>query len=235
MGIKNNLIGIIGAMDEEIKEYLDNVDELRSEIWNGFEFYRAKMAGKEVLIVKSGVGKVSAALICQRMISFYEPEKIIFTGLAGALNKNLEIGDVVISHDCMYHDLETETLGFTRGAIPFTDYKIFLADEQLKKFALETDLPNNKVIEGRILTGDQFITKAKIKEYAYLIDELRGDAVEMEGAAIGHVCTINKIPFVIARTISDKADNGAAADFNKFLDKAAKNSLRIVNTILNKL
>ena len=230
MEIKSNLIGIIGAMDEET-----NAEDLYSEIWNGFEFHRGKMAGKDVLIAKSGLGKVFAAMVCQKIINTYEPEKIIFTGLAGALNKDLEIGDVVISHDCMYHDLETEALGYSRGAIPYTDYKIFLADEQLKNLALETMLPNNKVIAGRILTGDQFMTRAKIKEFAYLTEELKGDVVEMEGAAVGHVCTVNQIPFVIARTVSDKADGEAGLDFNKFLDKAAKNSWQVVKTILNKL
>ncbi|NMC51689.1 5'-methylthioadenosine/adenosylhomocysteine nucleosidase [Candidatus Kuenenbacteria bacterium] len=229
------LIGIIGAMDEEINEYLALAENLRGEKWQGFEFYLGQIAGKNVLIAKSGLGKVFAALVCQKIINTYGPQKIIFTGLAGALNKNLEIGDVVVSRDCMYHDMEAEALGYSRGAIPYTDYKIFAADENLKKIALETQLPNNKVVEGRILTGDQFITRAKILEFSYLTDELQGDAVEMEGAAVAHVCTVNQIPFVIARTISDKADSEAGIDFNNFLGQAAKNSVQIIQTILSKL
>ncbi len=234
--VKNNqTIGIIGAMDAELEEYTKYITDCEKKYWNDFLFQKGRLFNKKVIIVKSGVGKVFASMVCQKLIDEYGPNLIIFTGVAGALNKQLEIGDVVISKDCINHDMDGRALGFSRGTIPYTDYKIFVADDRLKKLALSAKLDGHNIIEGRNLTGDQFLTKKKIKEYQYLTDELKGDSIDMEGAAIAQVCTLNKVPFLIVKTISDKADGTAVKDFNKFLPIAAKNSFNVVRTILQNL
>lgn len=233
--IKKNKIAIIGALDEEIKKILFYLTKIKKIKWSEFCFYEGELFGQEVVVIKSGVGKTSAAMICQKTIDQYNLTNVIFTGVAGSLNNKLNIGDVVISNDCVHHDLETIELGFLRGVIPYTKYRFFKADVNLKKIALSTKLKKNKVVEGRILTGDQFLTQSKIKEYIYLKNELAGDVVEMEGAAVAQVCVFNKIPFVVIRSVTDKADGKAAENFNKFLNLAAENSFQIVKNILQKI
>lgn len=228
-------IGIIGAMDEEIRKLLSHSKVTREIPWNFATFTLAELEGQRVVIVKSGVGKVLAAMICERLIDEFDPSAVIFTGAAGALSIQLEIGDVVVSTDCIQHDIDAQALGFMRGTIPYTEHRVFTADKNLRDLALRTRLRANKVIAGRILTGDQFITKHEMKDHMYLIDELKGDAIEMEGGAVAQVCVLNKVPFLVVRTISDKADGTAAADFNKFLPTVAKNSYSVVRTVLKNI
>jgi len=173
MSKEDRPICIIGAMDSEIDEFLKHSKVLNEVAWSEFTFKEAKLLDKNVVIVKSGVGKVFAAMVCERLIDDFNPRAIIFTGVGGALNKELEIGDVVVSRDCIQHDLDAEALGFPRGEIPFTEHRIFLADEYLRKYALLTEIEGKKIIEGRILTGDQFITKKEMKDHKYLIDVYR--------------------------------------------------------------
>ncbi len=227
-------ICIMGAMDSEIDEFLDNAQISNEIAWNEFTFTEAILLDRNVVIVKSGVGKVYAAMICERLVDEYNPRAVIFTGVGGALNRELEIGDIVVSKDCIQHDLDAEALGFRRGEIPYTEHRIFTADPLLKSYALSTKLEDKNIIEGRILTGDQFITKKAMNDHQYLVDELDGDAIEMEGGAIAQVCRLNNIPFLIVRTMSDKANGDAVADFNKFAQVVAKNSYLVVSTILNK-
>jgi len=222
-------------MDSEIKGFIRHATRIRKTIWNKIVFYEGVLERKRVVIVKSGLGKVFAAVVCQKLIDLFKPSKIIFTGVAGGINSRLNIADVIISKDCMYHDLDCTAMGIKRGQIPFTKFRFFKADPKLRKLALKTRIEKHKIISGRILTGDQFLTKTKIKTHSYLKKELKGDCVEMEGAAVAHVCTINKIPFLIVRTLSDKADSSAKIDFKKFLPVAAKNSFLVVRTILKNL
>jgi len=140
-----------------------------------------------------------------------------------------------VSRDCIQHDLDAEALGFPRGEIPFTEYRVFSADEILRSYALLTKIRGKKILEGRILTGDQFITKKEMKDHKYLIEELKGDAIEMEGGSIAQVCTINKIPFLIIRTISDRVNGDSVQDFNKFAGVVAKNSFEVVSSIIKNI
>ena len=228
------MIAIIGAMDAEIDEYLLYMNELKERRWNSFTFYEGEMHSKPVVLVKSGIGKVFAAMITQHLIDHYKPSRILFTGVAGALNPDYEIGDVVISTDCIQHDMDVSALGFERGRIPYTELKVFTADENLVETALSAEV-NHPLHSGRILTGDQFFTRKELLDHAYLTEELKGDAIEMEGAAVGQVCALNNLPFLIVRTISDKANDEASVNFNEFLPEVAKNSFAIVDHILSKL
>lgn len=225
-------ICIVGAMDAEICEFLKHSNITHEEDWNEFVFRKGKLCDKEVVIVKSGVGKVFAAMVAEKIIDEFNPKAVVFTGVGGGLNPTLEIGDVVVSSDCIQHDLDAEALGFPRGQIPYTEHRVFVSDRNLLRTALQTKLRGHKIFAGRILTGDQFITKKEMKDHKYLMDELKGDVVEMEGGAIAQVCTITKTPFLIVRTISDKANGEAVEDFNAFSNVVAKNSFEVTQTIL---
>ncbi len=226
--------GILGAMEEEITEFLAHAELLERAEWRGFTFYTVKLEGHAVVLVKSGIGKVHAALVSQHLIDTYAPSALIFTGVAGALNPAYEIGDVVISRDCIQHDVDGKALGFARGNILFTDMKVFAADLELSADALSARADGHKIHSGRILTGDQFMTRDEINHHRYLMEELHGDAVEMEGGAMAQVCAVNGIPFVVVRTISDRADGDAVQDFNRFLPEVARNSFAIVRHILSR-
>lgn len=232
MTARKRPVGIIGSMDPEIEHYLKRSEATVEKKWNDFTFYEALLDGKETVIVKSWPGKVFAAMVCEKLIDEYRPRAMICTGVAGALNRKLEIGDIVLSADCMQHDVDVQALGFMRGALPYTEYRIFKADKKLLNLARKTRLKGKKIIEGRILTGDQFITSREMNDHKYLIEEMEGDAIEMEGGSIAQVCTLNKLPFLIVRTVSDKADGRAVEDFNKFLPIVARNSYSVVKNIL---
>lgn len=228
-------IGIIGAMDDEIKMYKEHLTERKEVTYKTLVFYTGKLQGKEVVVVKSGVGKVFAAMICQYLIDKFNVNSVLFTGVGGSLNPKLEIGDVVVSIDSVYHDFDAVALGFPRGNISYTNYRFFKADERLRELALKTKLGKHKVIAGRILTGDQFLTHKEKQEYKYLTEELKGDCIEMEGAAVAQVCVVNETPHLIVRTVSDKADGTAVEDYNKFTPIVAHNSFRIVEWVVGKI
>lgn len=228
-------IGIIGAMTEEIDVYLKNLQDKKENKWNIFTFYEGTMRGKTVVIVKSGVGKVFAAMVCQKLIDEYQPSSVIFTGVGGSLNNSLDIGDVVVSTDSCHHDFDAQPLGFKRGQISYTDYRFFKAEQRLIELALSAKLLGHKIIKGRILTGDQFMTHKDKQDKKYLFDELHGDCIEMEGAAVAQVCTMNNTPHVIIRSVSDKADGSAVADYDKFRFIVGENSFRIVDDILARI
>lgn len=227
-------IGIIGAMDEEISVCFDHLQDKKETILKTFTFYEGTLHGLNVVLVKSGVGKVFAAMVCQILIDKFDVDTVLFTGVGGSLNKDLEIGDVVVGIDAVQHDFDATPLGFKRGQISYTDYRFFNAEKKLLDLALQAKLEKNKIIKGRILTGDQFFTQRDKEESKYL-EELEGDCIEMEGAAVAQVCVVNEIPHLIIRTVSDKADGTAVEDYNSFKDVVAVNSFKIVETVLRGL
>lgn len=228
-------VGIIGAMDDEIAMYVKHIQNMKETKHKMLTFYSGILQGKEVVVVKSGVGKVFAAMICQYLIDKFRVDLVMFTGVGGSLNKKLEIGDVVISEDSVHHDFNATALGFPRGNISYTNYRFFNAEKRLMELALKAKLGHNKIIKGRILTGDQFLTHKEKQEHQYLTKELAGDCVEMEGAAVAQVCVINEIPHLIVRTVSDKADGTAVKDYNTFTPIVAHNSFKIVEFVLSRL
>jgi adenosylhomocysteine nucleosidase len=227
-------IGIIGAMDEEVEKYLSELTDTIKLKASGMIFYSGKFHSKDIVIVKSGVGKVNAAICTQILIDKFGISKIIFTGVAGAINPGYEIMDIIISIDCIQYDMDARGLGFEKGRIPFTDLKIFMASEELRRIAIAcSQIINEKVIEGRMLTGDQFLID--INATKLIREEFQGDCVDMESAAIAQVCTLNKIPFLIIRTISDKADHSATVNFSEFCKKSADLSYKLVNEIIKNI
>ena len=228
-------IGIIGAMNEEIAVYLKHLENVIEKSYKIFTLYEGTLVGKKVVLVKSGVGKVFAAMITQYLIDVFKVNLILFTGVGGALNRTLTIGDVVVGKDCVFHDFDAIPLGFKRGQISYTNYRFFAANEELVRLALQTPLTHHKIMSGRILTGDQFFTQAERNEHRYLTQELEGDCIEMEGAAVAVVCTINEIPHLVMRTMSDNADGKAVEDYHAFTSVVAGNSCKIVEYILKNL
>lgn len=225
-------IGIIGAMDEEIAHFLPYLEHAHEEVHAGINFRTGIFHGKAIVLVRSGVGKVNAAVCTQILIDRFQVKKIIFTGVAGALHPDLDIGDIVVSKDLMQHDMDVTPLGYQRGVIPDFPVSVFEADETLitlAKRASEKVVDRNVMI-GRILSGDAFVASRELVQN--LRAELEGDCTEMEGAAVAQVAYMNQIPFVIIRSMSDKADGSAHVNYREFVQVAAKNSFEIVEQMI---
>ncbi|MFZ5966298.1 MAG: 5'-methylthioadenosine/adenosylhomocysteine nucleosidase [Bacillota bacterium] len=229
-----NMIGIIGAMDEEVAILKEKMELENVTTKAGMTFFKGKLEHRPVVIVRSGIGKVNAALCAQILISEYQASAIINTGVAGAIYEQLEVGDIVVSTDVIEHDFDVTSFGTYRlGEIPRMDTYIFKADETLIDVAMKAGLKENrkhKTIKGRVLSGDIFVASSEKKELLW--NEFEGYCTEMEGAAIGHVCYVNAVPFVIIRAISDKADGTADVNFNEFVHEAAHNSSEITIDML---
>jgi adenosylhomocysteine nucleosidase len=228
-------IGIIGAMQEEIKLLLEQIDSPQSEVHAGLTYYRGTFHGRKVVLTQSGVGKVNAAVCTQVLIDKFGADVVLFTGVAGAVDPDLNIGDIVISSSCQQHDVDVTALGFPRGTIPYQAVSEYPSDEELVRLA---QAAGEKVFPGRcrkgkVLSGDQFIADRAIVKGLY--DELGGACTEMEGASVAQVCHMNGIPHVIIRSMSDRADGSAHVNFAEFTVEAADRSFAIVSEIVHEL
>lgn len=226
------VIGIIGAMNEEIELMKEEMDIKSETKIASITFYSGTMGNHKIVLCKSGVGKVNAALTTQILIDHFQTEKIIFTGVAGALDPSLNVGDIVISTSALQHDIDASPLGFKRGEIPMFEHTSdFPADVSLIELATKaSEQLNIQVIKGRVLSGDQFIASQELVQE--LQDTFAGACVEMEGSAVAQVAMLNDIPYVIIRSISDKANGEAKMSFNEFVEVAAKQSNFIVQAML---
>ena len=223
-----NRIGIIGAMEEEIVSIHKDMENSELIEHAGIAFHVGQLFGVPVVLCKSGVGKVNAAVCTQVLIDRFGVSRVLFTGVAGAVDPQLEIGDIVISVDCVQHDVDVRALGFERGVIPFAEASIFAADTALVELASKSSetLFDRKVLKGRILSGDQFVAdKALVKE---LYEQFGGACLEMEGAAVAQVCAMNRVAFVIIRSMSDKADGSAHVNFAEFTKLASERSYQLI-------
>ena len=221
-------IGLIGAMAEEIERIEERLDNEAATEKAGIRFMEGMFCGKPVVLCKSGVGKVNAAVCTQILIDRFGVDAIIFTGVAGALDPSLDIGDIVISTDCQQHDMDASPLGFARGTIPFAETSVFRADPALVSLAADASasVAQGHTVQGRVLSGDQFI--ADRDTVKLLHEQLGGACTEMEGSAVAQVCAMNGTPFVIIRSMSDKADGSAHVNFEEFTVQSADRSFRIV-------
>jgi adenosylhomocysteine nucleosidase len=225
-------IGIIGAMLEEVELLQEQINIIQTVRHAGIEFTEGELHGRRIVVCKCGVGKVNAAMCTQALIDFFEVDAVIFTGVAGALDPELEIGDIVISTDCLQHDMDVSALGFPRGTIPFQETSVFAADQGLADLAYDASykLFAAKTKRGRILSGDQFI--ANRETVIELFTVLEGACTEMEGAATAQVCVMNEKAFVIVRSMSDKANGEAPNNYTEFMKQAASHSFRIVEEMI---
>lgn len=228
-------LGVIGAMEEEIERFSTRMEGARETVKAGIRFREGDWNGKRVIVCRSGVGKVNAAVCTQTLIDSFGSEAIVFTGVAGAVHPELNIGDIVVSTDCVQHDMDVSPLGFAKGEIPYAPEWVFPADPALIELALQAgeQLYPGLVRSGRVLSGDQFV--ASRETVAALHREHAGDCVEMEGAAVAQVCRMNQVPFVVLRSMSDKADGSAHVNFPEFTKLAAERSAAIVERMLGLL
>lgn len=229
-------IGILGAMNEEVRSLVGMLDEKKETKIARYTVYEGILAGKEVAILECGIAKVNAAMCTQILISQFDVDVLINTGVAGALNHTLDVNDIVVSVDAVQYDVDATATGDPLGQIPRMDVRFFVADEKLKNAALSAfdgEEVDFKVIEGRIATGDRFVSNQDFK--SWLVDTFNGDCCEMEGASIAQVAHVNEKPFVIIRSISDKADGDANMTYNEFVEIAAVRSAEMVVRMLNRL
>ena len=199
----------------------------------GMDFFEGSLNGARVVIVRSGVGKVNAALCVQILADLFEVTHIINTGVAGSLNAKLDIGDILVSRDAIHHDVDATIFGYKPGEVPQLGIREFPADErlmQLAKTTCERVNPDCHAVIGRVVSGDQFISSKEIKKK--LSADFQGDCAEMEGTAIAHGAYLNQIPFVIIRAISDKADDSAEMDYPTFEKAAALHSAALVEEMV---
>ena len=229
-------IGIIGAMELEV-EQLKKEMAVESVIKKaGMDFFEGTLSDVPVVVVRSGIGKVNAALCVQILADVFQVSHVINTGVAGSLNAKLDIGDILISRDALHHDMDTTIFGYQPGEVPQMGFREFRADErmmELAREACEKVNPDIRVMFGRVVSGDQFISSKEVKER--LIALFQGDCAEMEGASIAHGAYLNGLPFVIIRAISDKADDSAEMDYPTFEAAAAKHSAALVKEMIKGL
>jgi len=242
------MIGIIAAMDQEISELRDIMHEESSHdvsigIHSGMTFIRGVMYGRDVVMVKCGIGKVNAAVAAEIMCIVYNVDMIINTGVAGSLDAEINIGDIVLSTSAMYHDMDVTALGYKRGEIPDQEESVFSADEDLRMIAhniCTRDIPEIGVFEGMVVSGDQFVSGGKVREgvmSAARNYESFGKALccEMEGAAIAQVAWLNSVPYLIVRAISDKADNSAEMDYPEFQKQAIRHTVTLMTGLVKEI
>ena len=230
------VIGIIGAMEEEVAA-LKNKMQISGVLKKAsMEFYKGTLQGKPVVVVRSGIGKVNAGLCTQILVDVFDVKMVINTGIAGSLDAKIDIGDIVISTEALQHDMDATQFGYPLGQIPRMETLAFPADEtmvQVAKEACEKVNPEIHVFTGRIVTGDQFVASSEIKDR--IKENFDGLCTEMEGAAIAQAAWLNKVPFVIIRAISDKADNSAEVDYPTFEKQAILHSVRLTEEMIRKL
>lgn len=214
-------LGIIGAMESEVETLVSHLEAAKETKLAGTIFYEGKLNGLDSVVVRCGIGKVNAALCVQMLCDCFGVSHVVNTGIAGSLDPQLDIGDLVISQDAMYHDVDCRNFGYAAGQMPGMPV-CFQADPELTKLAFaaaESVNPGHNKI-GRIASGDQFVRQRVLKEH--IIAVTGALCTEMEGAAIAHAAFRNSVPFVIIRAISDKADDSAEMDYPTFEALAAK-------------
>lgn len=228
------MIGIIGAMKIEVDKIIAMLESKNSEYISGIEFVRGIFHNQDVVVAVSGVGKVNSAITTEAMILKYNPKLIINTGVAGALSPDLKIGDIAVSHDVVEHDMDTSPLGDPKGFITGLNLVKMKADADTVALfsSVLKELDINYEI-GTIASGDQFINSKEDKKR--IVDEFDAVCCEMEGASIGHVCTLNNIPFCVLRAISDGADDSSHMTYEEFSKVAAENSIRVLEHFFKNL
>lgn len=231
-------IGIIGAMDVEVEHLKGELANARSEHVAGTDYCSGLLGEKDVVVVKCGVGKVNAGICAQVLADHFGCTHLINTGIAGSLDpERLDIGDLVVSTDCVQHDFEVEELGYEPGLIPGRERVEFVADDALRDAALAAAAeaaPEVHVIAGRVASGDQFVCREQTRRR--IVDTFGALCCEMEGAAIAQAAEANGVPFVVVRAISDKpGTEGQAMDYATFERASAERCARIVEHMVTAL
>ncbi|MGL5151771.1 MAG: 5'-methylthioadenosine/adenosylhomocysteine nucleosidase [Clostridium sp.] len=228
-------LGIISAMSEELELLLNDMNKEETVTKANMTFYKGSLWGKNVVAVVCGIGKVNAAICSQILISEFKVTHIINVGVAGGIGKDIYPGDVVVATNLVQHDIDTTVFGDAHGQVPRLDTFDFKCDDTLVEAGLKAckAIDNINTFSGRIVSGDQFISS--IEKIQWFEKEFGAISCEMEGASIAHVCYLNSVPFVVIRSISDNANNGAHMDYEKFIPVAVKNSTIILKEMVTNL
>ena len=226
-------LAIMGAMEEEIEPLLAHFDNVNVIEFANNKYYEVNYKGLDIVVAYSKIGKVFASLTATTMIEKFTCDTLLFSGVAGGINPELKIGDLIIADKLCQHDLDITAFGHPNGFVP--GGKVFVeTTKSLRNIAKKVASENNlKVIEGTIATGDQFVHSNERKDF--IQSTFNADALEMEGASVAVVCDALNVPFFILRAISDTADMDAGFDFDEFLKSSAKNSADYLIKIVNEL
>ena len=228
-------LGIIGAMTMEVETLVSSMENAVSKEIAGSTFYEGMLEGLPAVVVQCGVGKVNAALCAQILCTAFGVTHLVNTGIAGSLCAQLDIGDLVVSQDAMYHDFDCVHFSYPYGQVPGMDTVALPADEGLMAYAFaaaEAIHPGHTRI-GRVASGDQFIADQSKKDF--IIEKTQALCTEMEGAAIAQTAYRNRVPFVVIRAISDKADNSAEMDYPTFETLSAHRCAQVTSRMANML
>lgn len=229
-------IGIIGAMESEVAILIRDLEETSVSEVAGMTFHEGTLGDTSAVVVQCGVGKVNAGICVQILCDRFDVTHILNTGVAGSLDNRINIDDIVVSTDAMYHDVDATVFGYQPGEIPQIGIISFPADPFLRVQAVRAcreAAPEIEVFEGRVVSGDQFVAAREKKN---LIKNLFGGlCTEMEGAAIAQSAFLNKVPFVIIRAISDKADESVEESYSEFETKAAMHCASLVENMIRHL
>ncbi len=230
------MIGIIGAMELEVSELTAAMEDTKMYEKAGMKFVSGKLEGTPAVVVRSGVGKVNAAVCTQILIDHFEVTAVINTGIAGAVGLDVGIGDIVLSTSALQHDMGAVAFGYDLGVIPQQSCSDFPADPHLLELAQQCCaelLPEANVHTGRVVTGDVFVAKKEQK--TLLRQQFDALCTEMEGAAIAHTAWLNDLPYLVVRAISDNADAASVEDYPAFEREAAARSAKLVRNMLRRL
>lgn len=244
------ITALLGAFDEEVKLVQKSLKNPKSQTLNGIHFMTGSINGRKVVVAETGIGKVNAAMTTAFVLAYFKPEQVLFTGIAGGTNPDLQPGDIVIARQTAHHDYHSITFqqqptNQTRNAItkemnptffPADSVMMLAAQEAAKTVAFESIPTTSRppsIVVGTVVTGDQFI--ASEEKVASLWSEFKADATEMEGAAVAQVCYQQQIPCLVIRSLSDKANSNARQDMLTFFKIAARNSANLVMAIAGKL
>ncbi len=230
------VVGVIGAMDVEVELLRERMEGLRLERAGRLEVACGTLGGVECRVMRSGVGKVAAAMAAELLVVGHGATRLVNTGVAGAIDPTLHVGDMVVSTDCVHHDVDAGAIGYPPGQLPELEVLSFPADGELASLAAAACAevaPEARCVRGRVASGDQFVgdeaTHARVRS------QFGAACCEMEGGPIAQVAWTNEVPFVVVRCISDGADDGSAVDYPAFERMAAHRCAAIVERMLVRL
>ena len=227
------MLGIIGAMQEEVELLLEDLQDAHRTEYPGVTLHRGLLDGLEVLITVGGIGKVNAAMTSTYLL-MAGATQVVFTGVAGGVHPSLVVGDIVVSSDCVQHDVDVTALGYRLGEIP-GEVLSWPADERLQALALEAarEVQGVNVTGGRVVSGDVFV--ASPDKVAWLWQTFGAACAEMEGAAVAQVCARHGVPYVVVRSVSDTADGWANVDYKEFMPIVARHAKQVVRGMTRRM
>ncbi|MCZ4279882.1 5'-methylthioadenosine/adenosylhomocysteine nucleosidase [Kiloniella laminariae] len=230
------MLGVIGAMTEEVQLLLGQLSDTSSSVHAGITVTRGDYKGTEIALAQSGIGKINATICTQMMIDLFKPQKLIFSGVAGGLLPNMQAGDIIVASHVVEYDMDLTAFGRRHGETPGRERLIECQPDLVSKATAAFDAAFDGVeggpnlMLGTIASGDTFVQD--IQKLRWLQREFAALATEMEGAAFGHTCRLNGLPFVVIRALSDSSSHSASADFQQNLSRACENSFQLMDRMI---